>query len=228
MKTKPIRIIGFGGFGCSIITRLSRSADRPECAMLLAADTDVKALEEVEADEKIQLGEIVVTGYSTFGDRHRGRFAYLESFRRMNFEMKGAQALILTAGFGGGAGTGAIAAAAEEAKRLGIPALCIVTVPMEQDGNHTSTKVSKGLSELSDQADIILIIPSKPQARIASGEPMAREQYDKMNETAYHAIQAAARIFSCDKKTVDPTTLKIALGGFGELRIRGDQGIHSV
>jgi cell division protein FtsZ len=158
-KTHPrITVIGLGGGGCNTVNRLS-SLHMP-CVHLVSANTDALALNVVSADENILLGKTLTRGLGSGGDSDIGRRAAEESFKELINVIKGTDMLFLTAGMGGGTGSGAIQIAARIAKSLGVLTIAIVTTPFTFESGVRAQTARESAAQLRPFVDTLITIPN--------------------------------------------------------------------
>src|SRR5512139_293496 len=144
-----IKVIGMGGGGCNAITRMVR--DEIRGVEFVAMNTDAQALAITEAAIRIQLGERITRGLGAGGDRTMGRKAAEESRDEIKQVMAGSDMTFITAGMGGGTGTGSAPMVAEVSKQTGALTIAIVTKPFGFEGNYRQRTAEEGIQELMDK-----------------------------------------------------------------------------
>src|SRR3989304_1614336 len=137
-----IKVVGLGGAGCNAITRMVREQIRG--VEFIAMNTDGQALTITEAAIRIQLGERITRGLGAGGDHIMGRKAAEESRDEIIQALAGADMVFVTAGMGGGTGTGSIPMVAEIAKKSGALTIAIVTKPFTFEGTHRMRTAEEG------------------------------------------------------------------------------------
>ena len=153
-----IKAIGIGGGGCNAITRMVREGIRG--VEFIAMNTDGQALALAEAPMRIQLGEKLTQGLGAGGDHKIGAKAAEESRQEVENIVEGADMVFVTAGMGGGTGTGGIPVVAELAKQSGALTIAVVTKPFTFEGAHRAGVAEEGLVALSDRVDTLIIVPN--------------------------------------------------------------------
>ena len=138
-----IKVIGLGGAGCNAITRMVREQIRG--VEFIAMNTDAQHLAVTEAAVRIQLGERITRGLGAGGDHTMGQKAAEESRDEIKQAVTGADMVFVTAGMGGGTGTGSIPIVAEIAKQSGALTIAVVTKPFSFEGTHRSQVAEEGL-----------------------------------------------------------------------------------
>ena len=151
--------VGVGGAGCNAINRLATSDFSGP--LTVAANTDARHLLAVKSDEKILLGEKLTRGLGAGNDPKKGKAAAEESVFTISSTFKDADMVFVTAGMGGGTGTGAAAVIAQQAKDQGALTVGVCTLPFEMEGETRATHAMEGLKELFDACDTVIVIPNE-------------------------------------------------------------------
>lgn len=153
-----IKVIGVGGAGCNAINRMLALGMRG--AEFIAVNTDKQALYQNSAEKKIQIGEKLTRGLGAGADPEIGRKAADESRDSISDAIRGADMVFITAGMGGGTGTGAAAIVAECAKELGILTVGVVTKPFTFEGRVRMRNAEVGINALKPVVDTLITIPN--------------------------------------------------------------------
>lgn len=154
-----IRVIGIGGGGGNAVNRMIESGI--EGVEFIAINTDKQALNSNRAHLKIQIGQKLTKGLGSGGDPEVGRQAAEEDIERLAEILEGADMVFLTAGLGGGTGTGATPVIANLASGMGILVIAIVTMPFDFEGRIRARKAEEGLQELKSVVDTVIAIPNQ-------------------------------------------------------------------
>lgn len=163
---KPVlKVIGLGGGGCNAINRMIELG--LEGVDYIAANTDHQALANCLATTKIQLGPRSTRGLGCGGDPKIGEAAAEESLRDLNAALAGADMVFLTAGMGGGTGTGSIPVAARVARALDAVTVAIVTTPFAFEVGRRQRNAQEGLSKLRQYTDTLITVPNDRLLQIA-------------------------------------------------------------
>ena len=158
-RVAKIKIIGVGGGGCNAInTMISSNLGGVE---FIAANTDLQALTNSLSTVKIQLGAQLTKGLGAGANPEIGRNATLEDTDKIREELSGADMIFITAGLGGGTGTGAAPIIADIAKELGALTVAVVTKPFLFEGKRRQLVAEKGLQELKQSVDTLIAIPNQ-------------------------------------------------------------------
>jgi len=154
-----IKVIGLGGGGCNAVTRMVRQDIKG--VEFIAMNTDAQALAITEAPLRVQLGDKLVRGLGVGGDHNQGQKAAEESKDEIREFISGADMVFITAGMGGGTGTGAASVVAEVAKQSGALTIAVVTRPFTFEGAHRAEVANQGITRLLDSVvDTLIIIPN--------------------------------------------------------------------
>lgn len=153
-----LKVMGLGGGGCNAVERMIELGLGG--VEFIAANTDHQVLKTNSAPTKIQLGPKVTRGLGAGGDPRIGREAAIESAREIANALRGADMVFLTAGMGGGTGTGSIPIAAEIARSLGAVTIAIVTTPFSFEMGRRQKNASDGLIQLRKQTNTLIAIPN--------------------------------------------------------------------
>jgi cell division protein FtsZ len=153
-----IKVFGCGGGGCNAVTRMVR--EEIQGVEFIALNTDAQALAITEAPVRVQLGERVTRGLGAGGDHTMGQKAAEESRDDIRELVSGSDMIFVTAGMGGGTGTGSAPVVAEEAKKSGALTIAVVTKPFSFEGNHRMKTAKEGISKLLGKVDTLIIIPN--------------------------------------------------------------------
>ncbi|MBQ2994281.1 MAG: cell division protein FtsZ, partial [Peptococcaceae bacterium] len=160
-----IKVIGVGGGGGNAVNRMI--AANLEGIEFIVANTDAQALEMSKAPTKIQLGGKLTRGLGAGGNPEVGQKSAEESKEELTQALKGADLVFVTAGMGGGTGTGAAPVVAEVAKSVGALTIGIVTKPFGFEGGRRRKQAMEGIERLSAQVDSIVTIPNDRLLQIA-------------------------------------------------------------
>ena len=156
---KPvIKVLGLGGGGCNAINRMIELG--MEGVEFLAANTDHQALKNSLAQTKIQLGPQSTRGLGAGGNPAMGEAAAEESYRQLGSALAGADMVFLTAGMGGGTGTGSIPVAAQVARSVGAVTIAIVTTPFSFEMGRRQRNAREGLAKLRPHTDTLITVPN--------------------------------------------------------------------
>ncbi|XXF76447.1 cell division protein FtsZ [Myxococcaceae bacterium GXIMD 01537] len=186
-QAAKIRVVGVGGAGCNAVnTMILAQLERVD---FIAANTDVQALAANKAPTRLQLGQTLTKGLGAGANPEMGREAALESRDQIAAVLEGADMVFVTAGMGGGTGTGAAPIIADIAKSLGCLTVGVVTKPFLFEGNKRRKQAEQGLVELKAAVDTLITIPNQRLLTL-SNEPMPLlETFKRADEVLLNAVQ---------------------------------------
>ena len=170
-----IRVIGVGGGGCNAVDRMIENA--VQGIEFIAVNTDVQALQRSKAQIPIQIGEKVTRGLGAGANPEMGQKAAEESAEEIEQAIEGSDMLFVTAGMGGGTGTGAAPVVAQLARKLGILTVGVVTRPFRFEGARRSQNAERGIRELEQYVDSLVIVPNDKLLDIASEDTTVNEAF---------------------------------------------------
>jgi cell division protein FtsZ len=160
-----IKVIGVGGGGGNAVNRMIQA--RMEGVEFIAANTDVQALKLCQAPVKLQLGVRLTAGLGAGANPDVGRRAALEDSEKIIEALEGADMVFVTAGLGGGTGTGAAPVIASLASEMGILTVAVITRPFAFEGKRRLQQAERGLKELIESVDTMIVIPNEKLLAVA-------------------------------------------------------------
>ena len=170
-----IRVVGVGGGGSNAVDRMIESGLMG--VEYLAMNTDSQVLDLSAADQKLQIGAELTRGLGTGGNPDLGRKAADESRQDIMMALDGADMVFITAGMGGGTGTGAAAVVAEISKELGALTVAVVTKPFTVEGKKRGRLAEEGLARLKANVDTLIVIPNDRLLALAEKELTLQEAF---------------------------------------------------
>ncbi|MBL8992720.1 MAG: cell division protein FtsZ, partial [Spirochaetia bacterium] len=176
-----IKVVGVGGGGCNAVNRMVLSGLTQ--VDFVAINTDMQALSLSKAKVRIQIGKKTTMGLGSGADPERGRLAAEEDEESIRQALRGADMVFITAGMGKGTGTGASPIVARVAKELGCLTVAIVTKPFGFEGGKRMTLAERGIAELSEHVDTLIVIANNNLFLLADKKlqiPIAFEMADSI------------------------------------------------
>ncbi|HEX5284550.1 MAG TPA: cell division protein FtsZ [Bryocella sp.] len=164
-RNARIKVIGVGGGGGNAVNRMI--AANVEGVEFIAANTDVQALESSQAPVKLQLGVKLTSGLGAGANPDIGRRAALEDSDKIIEALEGADMVFVTAGLGGGTGTGAAPVIASLASEMGALTVAVVTQPFSFEGKRRMKQAERGMQELLESVDTLIVIPNEKLLAVA-------------------------------------------------------------
>jgi cell division protein FtsZ len=190
MELKPrITVVGVGGAGGNAVNNMIRA--KLEGVEFVVANTDAQALTQslVPPDHRIQLGLNVTQGLGAGSKPDVGRSAAEESHEEISTLIKGSNMVFITAGMGGGTGTGAAPVIARAARELGVLTVGVVTKPFHFEGSHRTRTADKGIDELHQYVDTLIIIPNQNLFRVANERTTFADAFKMADDVLYSGVR---------------------------------------
>ena len=189
-----IKVIGVGGCGGNAVDHMI--ACGLQGVEFIAANTDAQALAKSDAHVKLQLGNSITKGLGAGANPEIGRESALEDREKIAEIIDGADMLFITAGMGGGTGTGAAPVIAEVAKELGILTVAVVTKPFLFEGRRLKV-ANAGIEALSQNVDSLIIIPNEKLMQVLGDDVSVLDAFKAANEVLHGAVSGIAEVISC-------------------------------
>jgi len=190
-----IKVIGVGGGGGNAIAQMIDA--RIEGVEFIAANTDAQALRQFKGKTILQIGSSVTKGLGAGANPEVGRQAALEDRDRIMEMLAGADMVFITAGMGGGTGTGAAPVIAQAAKEMGILTVAVVTKPFHFEARRRMSIAEKGIEELASHVDSLITIPNSKLAAVLGGETLLLNAFKAANDVLQGAVQGIAELITC-------------------------------
>ncbi|MFN8176534.1 MAG: cell division protein FtsZ [bacterium] len=194
LSLAKIRVIGVGGAGGNAINRMIDSG-LSGCEFI-SANTDLQALGVSGAGTRLQLGATVTRGLGSGGNPEIGRRAVEESRDLVAEALHGSDMIFVTAGMGGGTGTGAAPVVAEIAKELGALTVGVVTKPFEFEGRHRTRQAAEGLARLKESVDTLIVIPNQRLLSIVQKDTTLLDAFRLADDVLLHATRGISDLIS--------------------------------
>ena len=186
-KSAKIKVIGVGGAGGNAINNMIDS--NLQGVKFIAANTDAQALEISQAPMKIQIGEKLTEGLGAGANPQLGRDAALENADTIRAALDGSHMVFITAGFGGGTGTGAAPVIAEICKDINALTVAVVTRPFSFEGRKRNRLAEDGIDQLKEYADTVITIPNDRLRGLATKNGTMIEMFRKADEILLHSVK---------------------------------------
>ena len=189
-----IKVIGCGGGGTNAVNRMIDAGLTG--VEFIAMNTDVQVLDISAADYKLQLGENLTRGLGAGGNPEVGRNAAEESKSDIKKSLEGADMVFITAGMGGGTGTGSAPVIAEIAKDLGILTVAVVTKPFKFEGPRRARLADEGVDNLKDKVDTVIIIPNDRLLGVVEKRATLVEAFKEADDVLRQGVQGISDIIT--------------------------------
>ncbi len=185
--TARIKVIGIGGGGCNAVnTMITASLSGVD---FMVANTDAQSLEASEAAVRIQLGGLVTKGLGAGANPEIGRRAALEDQEKIREYLEGSDMIFITAGMGGGTGTGGAPVIARVAREVGALTVGVVTKPFIFEGKKRMRQAEEGIEELKQNVDTLIVIPNQRLLSIAAKTTTMLEAFHKADDVLLQAVR---------------------------------------
>lgn len=192
--TAKIKVIGVGGGGGNAVAQMIDA--KIEGVDFIAANTDSQALRQFKGKTILQIGSSVTKGLGAGANPEVGRQAALEDRDHIMEMLSGADMVFITAGMGGGTGTGATPVIAQAAKELGILTVAVVTKPFQFEAARRMAVAEKGIEELGAHVDSLITIPNARLADVLGGETLLLNAFKAANDVLQGAVQGIAELIT--------------------------------
>jgi cell division protein FtsZ len=186
-RSAKIKVIGVGGAGGNAINNMI--AGNLKGVKFFSANTDAQALDISQAEIRIQLGTQITEGLGAGANPQVGRDAALENADMIKEALADAHMVFITAGFGGGTGTGAAPVIARLCKEMGILTVAVVTRPFSFEGRKRAKQADEGILELRKAADTVITIPNDRLRGLASKNAKMVDMFRKADEILLHSVK---------------------------------------
>jgi len=187
MSAAKIKVIGIGGAGGNAVnTMISYNLRGVD---FVVANTDAQALGASASPIKIQLGAEITKGLGAGSDPDIGKEAALEAKDLIRAKLEGSDMVFITAGLGGGTGTGGAPIAAQIARELGALAVAVVTKPFQFEGKRRNAQAEAGITELRKMVDTLIVVPNQRLLSLGGRDLSLLEAFKKADDILFHAVK---------------------------------------
>ncbi|MEE9354599.1 MAG: cell division protein FtsZ [Methylococcaceae bacterium] len=213
-QNAQIKVIGVGGGGGNAVNHMSINGI--DGVDFICANTDAQALTGINVDSVLQIGGELTKGLGAGTNPEVGRQAALDDRDRIEEVVEGSDMIFLTAGMGGGTGTGAISVIAEVAKDMGILTVAVVTKPFPFEGTKKMAVAEKGLDELSEHVDSLITIPNEKLLSVLGHNVSLVGAFNAANDVLLEAVRGISElIISPGLINVDFADVKTVMSQMG-------------
>ncbi|MGA8093352.1 MAG: cell division protein FtsZ [Steroidobacteraceae bacterium] len=193
-QSAVIKVIGVGGGGGNAVAHMVTSGI--EGVEFMCINTDAQALKHAKVKTALQIGTNMTKGLGAGADPEVGRQAAMEDRDRIVELVEGCDMLFITAGMGGGTGTGAAPVVAQVAKELGILTVAVVTKPFEMEGNKRGYVADHGIAELAKYCDSLITIPNQKLLTVLGATTTLLDAFKSANQVLQGAVQGIAELIT--------------------------------
>ncbi len=188
----PIKVVGVGGGGCNAVNRMIN--EEVPGVEFVGINTDAQALARCEAPVRIRMGEKLTKGLGVGGDPAKGQRAAEESRDELLDAVRGAEMVFITAGMGGGTGTGASPEVAAVAREIGALTVAVVTKPFSFEGAKRREQADEGIAQLRDQVDTLIVIPNDRLLDVCEPDVTVEEAFRTADDVLRQGIQGISEL----------------------------------
>ena len=226
-KNAVIKVIGVGGGGGNAVHHMINN--QVEGVEFICANTDAQALSNLKAKTILQMGSNITKGLGAGSNPEIGRQAALEDRDEIAEILSGADMVFITAGMGGGTGTGAAPIVAEVAKEMGILTVAVVTKPFPFEGKKRSAIAEQGIQLLSESVDSLITIPNEKLLDVLGKDASLLEAFKAANDVLLGAVQGIADLImhpgmiNVDFADVKTVMSEMGMAMMGTGMARGDE-----
>jgi cell division protein FtsZ len=182
-----IRVVGVGGAGVNAVNRMVEA--EVEGVEFLAVNTDLQSLQQSTADVTLQIGAALTRGLGSGSDGNIGRQAAMEDYDRVKALLKGSDMIFITAGAGGGTGTGAAPIVARISRELGALTVAIVTKPFGFEGSRRDEAAEQGVSLLAEEVDTLIVVPNNRLLAVLDKQTSILEAFRVADDVLRQGVQ---------------------------------------
>jgi cell division protein FtsZ len=189
-----IKVVGIGGGGVNAVNRMIDAGLKG--VEFIAINTDAQALLMSDADVKLDIGRALTRGLGAGSDPEVGRMATEEHRDEIEEVLKGADMVFITAGKGGGTGTGGAPVVAEIAKAVGALTIGVVTRPFAFEGRRRAVQADQGIQRLKDKVDTLIVIPNDRLLAVSSNKTTMVGAFKMADEVLLHGVQGITELIT--------------------------------
>lgn len=215
VNVTQMKVIGIGGAGCNAINRMIDDGIRN--VDFVAVNTDVQALSKSKSETVFQIGAKLTKGLGAGAQPEIGEQAALENNEDIKKLLDGSDMVFITAGMGGGTGTGAAPIFAKIAKEIGALTVAVVTLPFEMEGKQRYRTAQEGIERLKEHVDTLLVISNSRINQVIDSSTSVKEAFKKIDEVLKQAVEGISTIIGdTGEINVDFADVRTILANRGE------------
>ena len=189
-----IKVVGVGGGGCNAVNRMIEEG--LQGIEFISVNTDAQALLLSKAQTRVRIGDKATRGLGSGGNPEVGKKAAEESAEELYEVLKGSDMVFITAGLGGGTGTGAAPILAQISKEVGALTIGVVTRPFTFEGSHRQQSAETGISQLKEQADTLIVIPNDRLLQIVDKRASLQDAFRVADDVLRQGIQGISELIT--------------------------------
>jgi cell division protein FtsZ len=189
-----LRVVGIGGAGVNAVNRMIEA--EVAGVEFVAVNTDAQSLQQSDADHVLQIGAELTKGLGSGSDPERGRAAAMDDYDRIKGQLKGADMVFITAGQGGGTGTGGAPIVARIARELGALTVGIVTKPFGFEGSRRAQAAQQGIEALADEVDTLIVVPNNRLLSVLDKQTSMVEAFRVADDVLRQGVQGISDLIT--------------------------------
>jgi cell division protein FtsZ len=189
-----IKVVGVGGGGCNAVGRMIQEG--LQGVEFVSVNTDAQALMQSDAPTRVRIGDKLTRGLGAGGNPENGRKAAEESAQELYEVLKGTDMVFVTAGIGGGTGTGAAPVVAQIAREVGALTIGVVTRPFTFEGARRAQTAETGITKLKEQVDTLIVIPNDRLLQIVDKRSSLNEAFSMADDVLRQGIQGISELIT--------------------------------
>src|SRR3954464_6257337 len=194
LRTPQLRVVGVGGGGVNAVNRMIEA--EVGGVEFIALNTDAQSLQQSAAHVTLQIGADITRGLGSGSDPDRGRQAAMEDYDRMKSLLKGSDMVFITAGEGGGTGTGAAPVVARIAREIGALAVGIVTKPFGFEGSRRLQAAEQGIQALAEEVDTLIVVPNNKLLSVLDKQTSMMEAFRVADDVLRQGVQGISDLIT--------------------------------
>ena len=195
-KNAEIKVVGVGGGGCNAVRHMIDS--NIDGVHFICANTDAQSMYNLDSATVLQLGGALTKGLGAGANPEVGRQAAMEDKERIAQVLEGADMVFITAGMGGGTGTGGAPVIAEIAKQMGILTVGVVTRPFSFEGRKRMAIADEGIAQLKERVDSLIIVPNEKLLQVLGKDMNVLNSFRQANDVLFGAVQGITNLILLD------------------------------
>jgi len=189
-----LRVVGVGGAGVNAVNRMIEA--EVAGVEFVAVNTDAQSLQQSDADQTLQIGADLTRGLGSGSDPERGRNAAMEDYDRIKALLKGSDMVFITAGEGGGTGTGGAPVMARIARELGALTVGIVSKPFGFEGSRRAQAAEQGIQALADEVDTLIVVPNNKLLSVLDKQTSMMEAFRVADDVLRQGVQGISDLIT--------------------------------
>ena len=194
LASPELRVVGIGGAGVNAVNRMIEA--EVAGVEFIAVNTDAQSLQQSEAERTLQIGAELTRGLGSGSDPERGRTATMEDYDRLKALLKGSDMVFITAGEGGGTGTGGAPVVARIAHELGALTVGIVTKPFGFEGSRRAQAAEVGIESLAEEVDTLIVVPNNRLLSVLDKQTSMTEAFRVADDVLRQGVQGISDLIT--------------------------------